>query len=203
MSKVFDIFPTPLGTYSYDSLGDVEYDYVKTLKYNSRQGDVFSSENTFVLNEQVMTNLKAFITKSINSYIKEVFNSNNTLQISQSWVNKLTKHSKFNSHLHNNSILSAVYYFEDTSSCPIVFTSPFNTYNTYGFSRLDWNIYNSSNYILPCKKNTLLIFPSQLVHRVDTHELDKDEKRFALACNTQYNRDEIYGSVEMVTGLKI
>ena len=24
MSKVFDIFPTPLGTYSYDSLGDVE-----------------------------------------------------------------------------------------------------------------------------------------------------------------------------------
>ena len=60
-------------------------------------------------------------------------------------------------HNHSNSYLSGVFYFGDYFS-EIKFRD-FSTTNSYGFSKKNFNLYNSTEWIIKPQKGLMILFP--------------------------------------------
>ena len=79
-------------------------------------------------------------------------------------------------------MISGVYYIETDNSDTITFTTPWPNKLTMYFDTIEYNEWNSERWWYPTTKNSLLLFPSKLVHRVNRVESEKT--RISLAFNT-------------------
>ena len=179
--NVFGLFPIPIGVDFIDYKESIDFSKIKWKKINDIQEEDLIikkskvSENYNILDEYL--DLKNLIEKSIDSYIKEVLSLDREFQIVSSWFTKTEKNCDSNFHQHSNSWLSACFYF-DTGS-PIRFKRQASTFNDTSFE--SYNLYNSLIWDIPTEKNRLLIFPSQIEHKILKNESNKT--RYSLALN--------------------
>ena len=124
--------------------------------------------------------------------------SKQRLVITQCWANRNPKGSKHHEHVHPNSIISGVMYFQINEKLPPI---SFSKANQDGM-KLDpekYNHVNSESFMLPCKTGELILFPSSLKHSVPINQGDED--RISVSFNTFCI--DVIGSEQSLTHLDI
>jgi uncharacterized protein (TIGR02466 family) len=185
MHKIEYIFPTPI--------------YQETLKHRITSRDIdfckkiypktyanvgnLTSQNNYVLNERVFSNLKKELLKSVNTYFKEILSPKNKLipYITQSWLNFTNENQFHQTHNHPISIVSGVYYLNVSEGDNISFHQEQTRPPIY-IPPEKYNLFNSRTWTFKISKGLLVLFPSSLLHSVNVRKGDKT--RISLAFNT-------------------
>ena len=193
--ELMQLFPTPLLICPYP------VDYTKELEYirntecgreNKGGGNECApggmvqhynrqSDNTFILDEPELSNIRAFIEAKLHEYVTNIYASTDKLVITQSWLNKSKKGESHHEHVHPNSMISGVWYPQIHEQMPpIQFRS--KQQRDVALQTEKFNTFNSATFMLPMKKGELILFPSNLTHSVPTNV--GEEERISLSFNT-------------------
>ena len=120
------------------------------------------------------------INKAINTTLKDTLMLKNiNYRIFSSWLTKAEPKTFSESHTHSNSWLSGIYYPIGDPGFNIKFFSDNKT--RFHTPAEKYNIYNSNQHIIFPQDNTLILFFSQLRHKIMPNQSTKD--RFSLAFN--------------------
>ena len=161
--------------------------FLKRLSYcelvSEEIKDCFISKDLKILKKNLkeIKQLKKEINYSIDFLIKKIFNYESSFHIFNSWGTKTLINGYSGQHIHANTWLSGVYYPEEDLNFKITFYSDrlpifADKINDNGF-----NIFNCGHYFICPKKNDLVIFPSNLKHRININKSKKE--RYSLAFN--------------------
>jgi|TARA_R110000803_G_scaffold208421_1_gene277084 uncharacterized protein (TIGR02466 family) len=138
------------------------------------------SINNNILNKKKYKFLKNIIMKEVNFYTQNVMKYKNNFQLTKSWLTKTEKNQVSDYHNHFNSFLSAVLYIKtDQYSGNIGFVNYSN--NLFNLKVTEENIWNSRAYTFKPCNGLLIIFPSEMHHKVLRNESNSD--RYSLAMN--------------------
>lgn len=141
------------------------------------------SANTDVLNHSSMQDIKHFIEFNLNRYIQETVApaDGNSFYITQSWLNFGEPGSHHHIHNHPNSFVSGVFYFSAVPEHDLI-TFETSEYDRLMLSHKEDNWYNSKSWSVKLATGDLVMFPSELQHKVPKTE--SKYTRVSLAFNT-------------------
>ena len=185
--KLNHLFSIPLMEFDYGQTSEDEnkiiYHYLNNLKPNVYNASTIES---YIL-DKGLTKLKNFIENSIDTYVRNIivgddYDENLSFKITQSWAN-LTKPGGLghHQHTHSNSLISGVFYVSTNDIDSIVFTNDYLYFQTIKVDVKKFNEFNANIWRYPVKAGKLLLFPSNLPHRVDPPTGNKD--RISLSFN--------------------
>ena len=184
-SHIFGIFPTPIYTTKLKrKLNKEENKFIKnTLQDCYRNHNNLTSNNNYVLDNQVFKELKIELTEIVKDYFIKVVDSSNNLKpyITQSWLNFTKENEYHHKHSHPNSVVSGVLYIEaNKNNDHIVFYD--DSYQQIRPKVKNYNLYNCDAWYVPAESYKIILFPSSLTHSV---EIKKGKNnRTSLAFNT-------------------
>ena len=144
-----------------------------------------NSLNSYIFNGK-LNNIKQFCEQQLKIYVKEVIAPKEELDIyiTQSWLNVTKPGEYHHEHSHQNSIVSGVFYISIVEEDNIKFIDPnAKIKELIRLNPKEYNLWNSSNWFIPIKKNNLVLFPSWLNHRVDINEKAVTD-RISISFNT-------------------
>ena len=197
--ELLQLFPTPLLIVPYEELINKELAYLKTISYREQQNNGnFRSDDSYLLRNEELKNIKNFLGEAVDKFTKNVLQSKQRLVITQCWANRNPKGSKHHEHVHPNSIISGVMYFQINEKLPPIQFSKANQ-DGMKLDPIKYNHINSESFMLPCKPGELILFPSSLKHSVPINQGDED--RISMSFNT-FSIDAI-GSEQALTHLDI
>ena len=126
--------------------------------------------------------VKEIMMSYFNLYKDEVLNLGPTdFAITTSWITQTGKGGYSHEHRHSNSLYSCVFYFDDGDGGQLEFSgNPSTSIFELNYGSND-NMYNTDSIEVKPRKNMLVIFPSNLEHRV--LENTSDMYRYSLAFN--------------------
>jgi hypothetical protein len=115
--------------------------------------------------------------------ISNIWGIDRKLKLTNYWINLDKKHSYMNPHYHTEGIISGVVYLKVPKNCgPIVFERP--DIQEHYFEADQPTEYSFKNFSVNPKKNTVLLFPSYIKHRVEQNLTDDvDDQRISLSFN--------------------
>ena len=197
--ELLQLFSTPLLIVPYEQSIDKELAYLKTISYREQQQNGnFSSDDSYLLRNEEFKNIKNFLKEAVDKFTTNVLNTKQRLVITQCWANRNPKGSQHHEHVHPNSIISGVMYFQINEKLPPI---KFAKTNQDGM-KLDpekYNNVNSESFMLSCKPGELILFPSSLKHSVPINMSEED--RISVSFNTFCI--DIIGSEQSLTHLDI
>ena len=197
--ELLQLFPTPLLIVPYEQPIDKELAYLKNISYRKQEANGnFRSDDSYLLRNEEFKDIKNFLKESVDRFTTNVLNTKQRLVITQCWANRNPKGSKHHEHVHPNSIISGVMYFQINEKLPPI---SFSKERQDGM-KLDpekYNHINSETFMLPCKSGELILFPSSLKHSVPINQGEED--RISVSFNT-FCIDAI-GSEQSLTHLDI
>ena len=197
--ELLQLFPTPLLIVPYEQSIDEELAYLKTISYREQQQNGnYRSDDSYLLRQEKLKNIKNFLGESVNKFTTDVLNSKQRLVITQCWANRNPKGSKHHEHVHPNSIISGVMYFQINEKLPPIQFSK-DRQDGMKLNPEKYNHVNSESFMLPCKPGELILFPSSLKHSVPINQ--GDEARISISFNT-FSIDAL-GSEQSLTNLDI
>ena len=160
-----------------------EKDLVIEYKNNSHKNVANAmSKNTRVLEIETFKKLKKELLIQVQHYFDEVLCYENvTPYITQSWLNYTKKNEHHHSHTHPNSIISGVLYINADKNNDTL------TFLNYEYKQISpeikkYNIFNSKTSHLSVETGDIVLFPSSLIHMVQTKK--EDDTRISLSFNT-------------------
>ena len=169
--NIMGIFPTPIAKFNLErDLSFVEKEFICNQSTNTylENDSVKQSENTNIIENIILSDLKDFFQKSLDIFFQEWFkpSTNVCLKITQSWANYSNIGRSHRRHHHPNSIISGVFYVNtNQNSDKIVFCKQIQLAE-YQIESTESNVWNSSDWWFPSEEGTLLLFPSTLEHMV-------------------------------------
>ena len=164
--------------YKLDIKDDLTLKFTKEKFKSDRDFPLLITEDFNILKKYKKLNEE--ISKAIDATLKKILLLKNiNYRIFSSWITKVNPRGFSGLHTHSNSWLSGVYYPKSDPGFNIKFfhdkTSPFFTPPT------SYNIFNSSEWIINPEDNFLILFFSQLRHKIMPNQSNKD--RFSLSFN--------------------
>lgn len=175
-ARLNHLFSIPLMEFDYGQISEDENKiinhYLNDLRPNVYN---FATRETYILNkEKGLSNLKKFINDSIYTYVKHVivgddYNQDElNFKITQSWAN-LTKSSSFghHKHTHSNSVISGVFYVKTNDDDSVTFANDYLASMTMKTPIKVYNQFNSEEWKLAVSAGNLLLFPSNIPHKVE------------------------------------
>jgi len=186
--KVLKLFPVPVYCTEVFKLTEEEvkviHDCCSFLSPNEAANN-FNTGQRYILKDPKLQRFHQFLQEQINFYAYSVLNmaKETEFYITQSWANLNPKNSFHHLHKHPNSIISGIFFVTDNSNALKLHKGLSNyMFPGFEFNRNKFNIVNGDSWRFPTKKNTLLIFPSQVEHQV---EINKDNhSRVSVSFNT-------------------
>ena len=178
------IFPTPVYISKLDrTLTPLELKFVDKIKLNvyKNQGNTTSNDN-YILNNKVFKVLKEELYLKVQDYFEKVILSSNNITpyITQSWLNYTETNQFHHKHTHPNSLVSGVFYINcHEEHDKIMFFN--DNYKTIQPEIKEFNIWNSTSWWFSVKTGDVILFPSSLIHMVETKK--GDNTRISLAFN--------------------
>jgi uncharacterized protein (TIGR02466 family) len=183
---IFPLFPTPIYISKLNrELNKEELLFIDKTKLDVCQndgGNTYSNDN-YVLNQKVFNSLKEDLYLRVQYYFKKILSYTDSAMpfITQSWLNYTETNQHHHRHQHYNSILSGVFYINcDEKFDKIKFFN--NNYQTIKPEIKEYNIWNSDSWNFPVKTGDIVLFPSSLMHMVETKK--GTNTRISLAFNT-------------------
>jgi len=183
-TNIQGIFPTPIYISKINrKLSIKELSFIDKTKFNvyKNKGNV-TSNNNYILNENVFKNLKKYLNLKVQDYFNKIIcpTNNITPYITQSWLNYTETNQYHHQHAHPNSLVSGVFYINsDERFDKITFFN--EKYKTIKPEIKNWNVWNSESWWFPVKTGDIILFPSSLIHMVETKQ--GDNTRVSLAFN--------------------
>jgi uncharacterized protein (TIGR02466 family) len=197
--ELLQIFPKPVLITPYEKPISKELEFIRTLEWVSQKANGnFKSKDSYILKNEQLKDIKNFIVETVDKYCEKILNTKQRLVITQSWFNKNPTGSKHHEHVHPNSIISGVMYFQIDQTLPPIQFSKSNQ-DGVKLDPIKYNVLNSDTFLLPCKPGELLLFPSNLRHSVPINTGMPD--RISLSFNT-FSID-VLGSEDSLTRLDI
>lgn len=184
-AEVMGLFPIPVLSFQVErSFTKEEKNFfaLHSKKTFDNEGNV-SSLNKYILNEVEMSTIKSEVQKAIDVYLNQIIIPENKLEIyvTQSWLNYTKENQYHHRHNHSNSFLSGVYYIDvDENSDQIHFSK--EGYRQINVTPKEWTVWNSEEWWIPVKTGKIVVFPSNLVHKVAVKK--GKNTRCSLAFNT-------------------
>jgi uncharacterized protein (TIGR02466 family) len=188
--EVVPIFPIPVYfaiceddiKQSIDYMENAPIDLEKDQDILKEYGTI-SSDN-YILNRPEMTGLREWIMNHVDNYARNVLAWDfNKIDLTMSWVSIKEKGQKHKYHIHPNSLISGVFYWDTDDIEPISFLRP-RKFTNFEIERNE-NIdapYAFDHHNFTPRKNTLVLFPSETQHSVG--KIKQDLPRKSLAFNT-------------------
>ena len=163
--------------YKLDIKDDLVLRFTKE-KFKFTTSPSLISENLNILKKYKELNKE--INKAINVTLKETLMLKNiNYKIFSSWLTKTKPQGFSDSHYHSNSWLSGIYYPQGDSGFTIKF---FNDSRTQFDARpTEYNIFNADDWLITPEDNFLILFFSQLRHKIMPNTSTRD--RFSLSFN--------------------
>jgi uncharacterized protein (TIGR02466 family) len=178
------LFPTPVIEYNIGrnfTEQEINFMFSRDLQKNI-YNSVSAASN--ILESEELINLKVFISKCLEDYVKVALIPNNDVSpyITESWINVTKPGESHHRHMHPNSIISGVLYVSaDKEKDRINFFRKDNMY-ILNVEAKEHTAINSSMWWLQAKPGTLYLFPSTLTHEVE--ETTSESLRISLSFNT-------------------
>jgi len=178
------LFATPLIITKLDrDITNIEKQFVKDSASSTRSNitnSITTSHN--VLDNDELKNIRRYIQANIQEYKEKILSPvhENSLYITESWINYTNKNQSHHRHSHDNSLISGVFYLNTVKDDAITFYKR-KSGLTLSFDVKTSNNFNSMSYRLPVTDNMLILFPSDLEHEVDANIEDKT--RISLSFN--------------------
>lgn len=180
---IHQIFPTPVYIDEIDreftiSEMNTWQELEKTTRPN--EGNYITPED-HVLDLPEFMNIKREVENRLQDYLRRVINPVNDIKISltQSWLNYTHEGEYHHPHIHTNSWLSGVIYLQAGAQDGIWFDKP---QGMFDITPKEFNTFNSTSWHIPVRTGVIVIFPSQLSHRVSIKPTPNT--RVSLAFNT-------------------
>lgn len=134
-----------------------------------------------ILDQEKFSFLKKIITKEFNFYVKQILRYEQKFKITTSWFTKTEKGEESSFHNHRNSFISCILYIDvDEKSGPLSFID-YNNNKMFQLLPKEYNNFNSELTRIQPEKGMIIFFPSEMYHKVNTHESNRS--RISLACN--------------------
>jgi len=152
-------------------------------KVYKNEGGNSTSQDTYILKNEKMKNLKKNLEDRINDYFEKIICTTDAVKpyITQSWVNFNNINEYHHQHYHENSLLSGVFYvecLENEDSIKFLKNKP----NIIEFTNFkNYNLYNSSQWEISIRPGLIVLFPSSITHKVDLNK--NNHTRISLAFN--------------------
>ena len=180
---LYPLFSMPVASIDVDIDSKKVLSYLKKTKLGLTNLGIYShiSFSNKILDDKILAKEKNKLLKAIATYLKQVFNYDKKFKILNSWMTKISVNGESQNHIHRNSWMSGVYYPEHDSGFKITFKKEPIVCSTYQVFENDHNIYSAEEWSITPKKNTVLLFPSNLMHKVAKNLSNKD--RYSLAFN--------------------
>ena len=178
------IFPTPIYISKLvRELTNKELSFIDNSKLDihNNEGNKTSNDN-YILNNKALKNLKEELDLRVQDYFDKVIcpANNITPYITQSWLNYTEINQYHHKHAHPNSLVSGVFYINcDDKFDKIKFFN--DNYKTIKPDIKTWNIWNSESWWFSIKTGDIILFPSSLIHMVETKQ--GTNTRISLAFN--------------------
>ena len=129
-----------------------------------------TSNNTYVLENKALKNLKKDLHTKVINYFNEVVCTSNSIipYITQSWINYTETNQFHHKHAHSNSYVSGVFYIDAQKEVDsIIFYKKPAPNETIKLNITKYNPFNSTSCWFPVETGNILLFPSFLHHGVD------------------------------------
>ena len=183
-ANINGIFPTPIYISKLDrELTPLELKFVDKSKKDFYKNDGnITSNNNYILNEKPFANIKKELDLKVQDYFDKVICPANNIipYITQSWLNYTETNQYHHKHAHPNSLVSGVFYINcDDKFDKIKFFN--DNYKTIKPDIKTWNIWNSESWWFSIKTGDIILFPSSLIHMVETKQ--GTNTRISLAFN--------------------
>jgi len=174
--------------YKLDIKEDLTLKFIEE-KFKSTQSQSLISEDLNILKKYKKLNKE--INKTIDATLKEILMLKNiNYRIFSSWLTKTKSKGFSHSHSHSNSWLSGIYYPKGDPGFSIRFS--YDNMTRFFTPATKYNIFNSREWIIVPEDNLLVLFFSQLRHKIMPNESKKD--RFSLSFNLlprgEFGRDD-------------
>ena len=158
-------------------------------KFRSTESQSLMSEDLNILKKYKKLNKE--INKATDATIKKILMLKNiNYRIFSSWLTKTKPKGFSHSHSHCNSWLSGIYYPKGDPGFSIKFS--FDNMTQFFTPATKYNIFNSREWSIIPEDNLLVLFFSQLRHKIMPNESKKD--RFSLSFNLlprgEFGRDD-------------
>ena len=158
---------------------------LKTLEYR-KTNEIASSETYTTVSNAVLDKFpkeKETLLEYFYYYKDEHLKFVSTdFRITTSWGTKTNPGGYSQYHNHKNSAFSGVFYYDDMNGGDIEFSSSNLDPQSFQFNNpSEINLLNMRLFRITPRKNSLLFFPSYLIHRVTTNQ--SPSARYSLAFN--------------------
>lgn len=187
-AEVVGLFPIPV----YIQQNAVEENDIKNLRdvellpehdFTANYG--FQSASSYILNLPEYSALREKIKYYVNDFANNALGLAGEYEFTQSWVSIKKPYQMHHPHVHPNSIISGVLYFDNVADAEsIVFHKNIDATDYVMRPALDKTkdtIYKHSEAMIQIKNYMLVLFPSYLKHGVMTNQ--SDVNRYSLAFN--------------------
>ena len=201
--KIHSLFPTPVYETNLNrefTKQELELIKASEIECIPNMGNT-SSEDNYILEQEGFKDLKKELEIILKDYMDKVVSPNQKTDcyITQSWLNITKPGEMHHEHIHQNSIVSGVFYIQAEEDDKITFVDPMAPRkNMICFEKENFNIWNSDTWFFPANPGELLLFPSWLTHKVAVNE-NATTDRISLSFNTfakgvlgsKYNSSEL------------
>ena len=188
--EIFNFFPTPV-FYRYI---DIDVDTKEYLLNSSFEMKPYSSSGNFTKDNYILDDevCKGFVDKLfsqlklfVNDYL-QTDDSHFEWYMQNSWVVEHEPNGFGQEHLHNNSLISGVYYLDvPKHSGNITFHKPSGLTNIFHVSTnipfKEYTPTNCGSWSFAPREGDIILFPSHLIHSIGMNETNK--LRYSLSFN--------------------
>lgn len=157
-------------------------DYIDKCTFiKAREDDNSShiSKDYYVLDDPKLAVIRNKIALEVNKYIDHL-QFEGQFDFSSSWITKTKPGEQSHYHTHSNTIFSGIFYIKTKDDCGNVTLTDF-TKTKWGIKKKKANVYNSSTWEIAPVKNRIIIFPSNVPHKINKNRTKYT--RFSIAFN--------------------
>jgi uncharacterized protein (TIGR02466 family) len=183
--EVQALFAEPIFRVSIeDAITPEQIAYIQNLKMVPNETNLIS-ENTYIFKEPELARIAGAVQEVLDFYAREVMAIPQKLYVTQSWSLLNPPNVGMHAHSHSNSIISGSLYFAPLPDPPsrMIFT------RHKCYRQLDLqptagtpNIFNAPTNAITPRTSEILLFSSELTHRVEANP--SSEPRWSIAFNT-------------------
>ena len=189
--QVLPIFPTPIYFNSFSPktlnhyLPKLDQEILKGEKEGNNENQYGKrSANSYLLNDPEYNHLAKEIMNHVYFYVEDVLLFNyKEYKFSQSWVSVKTPGQPHSPHTHPHSLISGVIFYGDVSSNTSGLTfhrGPYYSNFLHSHPRKsNLNQFVGDEFSIDFQPNSIVLFPSDLIHSVDQNNTGIARKSIA------------------------
>jgi uncharacterized protein (TIGR02466 family) len=191
--EIYPVFSKPIYVNVLETISDKQLLKVKNIiencNYTNSTNYALSNKNKFskistdlnLLDNKNLSFLKKILINEFNIFKNDILKyHNNNFEITTSWISKTEPGEESEWHQHNNCMYSGIFYINTSENSGDI---SFETHENKRFQLIptEFNIYNSASFTFKPLNNMIILFESQLFHKIFKN--NSNMTRYSIAFN--------------------